>query len=299
MRVLDLFCGEGGASVGYHHAGFTVFGIDNSVARLKRYPFECDSADALAYATVYGHHYDLIHASPPCTGYTRGTVGVPDRLNKYDRLIAATRDLLVTIGKPYIIENVEDARTEMDNPVLLCARMFGIGTHDTDGTFVVMDRHRLFESNLPLHAPRHPDHHRGKLRVAGAYGGARTDAKEARWVRGGGYTPHARITKKAMGVEWMTTKGAQLCIPPAYTRYLGKQINWLPSREPPLGKPPLPTPHRRSQATCSPRPAAALSGEAPPLARLLPTRARSSRSGPDSSCHQYQPQSTRVNTAGW
>ena len=30
MRLLDLFCGAGGAAVGYHRAGFTeIIGVDN------------------------------------------------------------------------------------------------------------------------------------------------------------------------------------------------------------------------------------------------------------------------------
>ena len=28
-KLLDLFCGAGGAAMGYHGAGFDVYGIDN------------------------------------------------------------------------------------------------------------------------------------------------------------------------------------------------------------------------------------------------------------------------------
>jgi hypothetical protein len=36
---------------------------------------------------------------------------------------------------------------------MLCGRQFGLGAIDTDGTWLTLDRHRLFESNLPLDRP--------------------------------------------------------------------------------------------------------------------------------------------------
>ena len=227
MRVLDLFCGEGGAAKGYADAGYDVFGVDTDQTRLAHYPYDCDSADAIAYVCAHGWEYDLIHASPPCTAFSRGTAGVPGRYLKYDRLIAATRDALEGCGTPYIIENVADAKNEMRTPILLCGRMFGLHTHDTDGRLLVLDRHRLFESNLPLRAPQHPEHHRGKITVAGAYGGARNDKREARHVRAGGYVPHPTIQKRLLQIDWMSNRGLQLAIPPAFTTYLGRQVRGL------------------------------------------------------------------------
>jgi DNA (cytosine-5)-methyltransferase 1 len=37
-KILDLFCGAGGASVGYNQAGFDVDGVDHIY--FKRYPFK-------------------------------------------------------------------------------------------------------------------------------------------------------------------------------------------------------------------------------------------------------------------
>lgn len=226
MRLLDLFCGEGGASMGYHRAGFDVVGVDSDPARIKLYPFEAHQGDALEFLAEHGHEFDAIHASPPCTGYTRGTAAIPDRLDRYDRLIAATRELLEEVGKPYVIENVADASPELRSPMMLCWSMFRVpgDTIDDDGTPLRMERHRLFESNVPLLPPATCNHPRG-IQVAGAYGGARRDKTEAREIRKGGYVPPSLDVLRALtGLSWASEKGCFLSIPPAYTEHIGAQL---------------------------------------------------------------------------
>lgn len=134
-RVLDLFCGAGGAAMGYHHAGFDVTGVD--IAPQPRYPFAFIQADALEYvgslSWVELMQYDAIHASPPCQSYSVMShlpgVGAP-------MLIADTRAALAATGLPYVIENVEGARREMRDPVMLCGTMFA---------GLPVRRHRRFE----------------------------------------------------------------------------------------------------------------------------------------------------------
>lgn len=223
MRVLDLFCGEGGAGAGYARAGWDVHGVDNVKARLDRYPFACAQADALDYLLSYGADYDLIHASPPCTGYTRGTVMIPDRLTRYERLIGVVREALLSVGRPFVIENVEDARPELRDPLTLCWTQFHEpgSVLDLDGTPLWMRRHRLFETSWQTQQPptcRHPA--RGTVQCAGAYGGARRDKEEARTIRHGGYVPALSVMQNLLGTRWMSEKGCQLSVPPSYTTWL-------------------------------------------------------------------------------
>lgn len=227
MKLLDVFCGEGGASVGYSNAGFTVFGIDNAPARLAYYPFpyRVDNALSALADKDFVSQFDAIHASPPCTGYTRGTAAIPDRLERYDRLIPVVRELLEASGKPYIIENVADAKRELRDPLRLCWSEFrkNGSVIDTDGTPLRMERHRLFESNLALRGAGGCNHERA-VQVAGAYGGARRDKWEARHIRKGGYVPSLEVMRELLETPWMSEKGCFLSIPPMYTEFLGAQL---------------------------------------------------------------------------
>jgi DNA (cytosine-5)-methyltransferase 1 len=217
-RLLDVFCGEGGAAMGYHRAGFDVFGVDTSAKRLERYPFPSHRGDAIQYILDHGHEYDLIHGSPTCTGYSRGTAAIPDRLARYDRLIGATREAMQMVGARYVIENVEDAKRELRNPIMLCGRQFNLTATDEDGSPLVMDRHRVFESNLFLLAPPHPKH-RKDVQVA------RRDKDEARNIRKGGYVPKSvDVQRDLLGTPWMSEKGCQLSIPPVYAQFIGEQL---------------------------------------------------------------------------
>jgi DNA (cytosine-5)-methyltransferase 1 len=71
LRLLDAFCCAGGASMGYHRAGFEVEG--NDIAPHPRYPFRFHQGDAVEFIKEHGHEYDAIAASPPCQAYTNGT----------------------------------------------------------------------------------------------------------------------------------------------------------------------------------------------------------------------------------
>lgn len=222
-RLLDLFCCEGGAAMGYHRAGFEVVGVDifDDYSQ-KRYPFESYKADAVEFVKEHGHEFDAIHASPPCQHASAGT-RAQDR-SRYPKLIEPTRDALEATGRPYVIENV--AGSALINPLVLCGTMFALAAMDDDGTRLEMWRHRHFESNVPLSAPNGGvcGHGWFSPQVAGSYGGARRDKREAREVRHGGYVPSKVIQQQLLGVGWMTERGMHQCVPPAYTIWLGRQL---------------------------------------------------------------------------
>jgi DNA (cytosine-5)-methyltransferase 1 len=215
-RLLDLFCGAGGAAVGYHRAGFTVVGVD--IARQDHYPFtyiETDALDVLRlenWAELVENH-DVIHASPPCqtySAYRRRGNGVG---GNYPDLIAEVRDLLQATDKPYLIENIPSA--PLRNPVVVCGSSFGLD----------LQRHRLFESNLPLVAP--PCNHDWQTP---RFPQATNRANLRRTVEVGAYRCH-RYAPSAMGIDWMTGPELTEAIPPAYTEFLGRQVYaWLRAR---------------------------------------------------------------------
>lgn len=219
-RILDLFCCAGGAGKGYHDAGFDVKGID--ISPQPRYPYEFKQADAINYLELIiytGEHvwYDAFHASPPCQGYTAlrhapGTKGAP-------KLIPQVRELLDHIGKPYVIENVEEARSEMRDPMMLCGSAFGLQSHGCE-----LRRHRLFESNVALTSPgcQH-----GSLPVVGVYGGharIRSAKHGGRTTRDTWPNGHKPVAAEAMGMDWATLAEMSEAIPPAYTRHIGLQL---------------------------------------------------------------------------
>lgn len=230
--ILDAYCGAGGVARGLVRAGWTVVGVDTDPSRLREYPYAHYLGDALEYIYNHGHQFDAIWASPDCRGYSRGTAALPDRLDRYDRQIAAVRDVIQEVGRPYVIENVEDARGELVTPSLLCGRMFGLAAVDDDDTDLVLDRHRLFETNWPLIVPEHLPHDRA-LQVAGVYGGARRDKVEARQVRRGGYVPaNVDVLADLMGLARGEMSEAAMfkAIPPAYSHLIGTQLmEWVES----------------------------------------------------------------------
>lgn len=223
MKLLDAFCCAGGAATGYSQAGFTeITGVDLNKNHRKNYPFEFVLADAVSVISETGSAYDFIHASPPCQGYSQGNAG---RETNWPKLIPATREALKNTGAHYVIENVAGARSEMVNPVELCGCMFDLRTVDTDGETIHLYRKRLFEASFPLKAPR-PCNHEGQEWVAGAYGGARRDKYEAKYVRKGGYVPRdKKVVQELLGISHEVTWNQLFeSIPPAYTKYIGLQF---------------------------------------------------------------------------
>jgi len=202
-RLLDLFCGAGGAGMGYHQAGFEVVGVD--IVSQPRYPFEFHRADALTFPL---DGFDVVHASPPCQAYSV-TRSLHSRV--HSELVEPTRELLKASGKPYVIENVPGA--PLLHPLVLCGTEFGL--RSPSGHWV--RRHRLFESNEFL-VGAGGCHCAGRLT---AYTTGHPPAETTLWK---GWQMGRRDSAIAFQVDWMVGDELAQCIPPAYTRFLGEQL---------------------------------------------------------------------------
>ena len=205
-RLLDLFCGAGGASVGYARAGFEVVGVD--IAPQPHYPFRFVQADALTFPL---DGFDVIHASPPCQGYS-----IANNIWGLDhpKLIDVMRARLRANGLPWILENVNGAWKDMPSAVRLCGTQFGLRTY----------RHRLFESSHLLFSPgrcHHPAYLLPGYMCIYGHGarGKQTGSKGNNYVR---YT--VTEVRDVMQISWMNRGELSQAIPPAYTEWIGRQL---------------------------------------------------------------------------
>jgi hypothetical protein len=191
-RLLDAFCGAGGCARGYQRAGFYVVGVDNRPQ--PRYAGdEFVQADALEYIREHGHEFDAIHASPPCQAYSRATAWTGDRSSHPD-LIGVVQQALRATGLPHVIENVQEARWLLRNPLMICGTTVGLAVR----------RHRYFELSWDAFWMRAPCQHR-PTDYSHDHGTKQTEA----------------VYRNAMGCEWMTVHEAREAIPPAYTEHVG------------------------------------------------------------------------------
>jgi DNA (cytosine-5)-methyltransferase 1 len=212
-RLLDLFCGAGGAAMGYHRAGFDVVGVD--VIPQPNYPFTFVQGDALEVLRSFATAgpiptFDAIHASPPCQA---DSVTASLHTARYPRLIPPVRAFLLSVGLPFVIENVVGAA--LVNHIRLCGSAFGLGVR----------RHRLFEIQpMPIGVPPCAHHLQpDPIDVTGTGArrvGVRADGK------GGNSRKPRNLTeaREAMGIDWMSRAELSEAIPPAYTEWIGERL---------------------------------------------------------------------------
>ena len=210
MRLLDLFCGAGGAAMGYHRAGFEVVGVD--INPQPRYLFEFHQGDALEYPL---DGFDVIHASPPCQRWVgwRGVNALRGSENDHPDFL--TPILERVRDRFYVVENVIGAPLRSD-AIRLCGSFFGLR----------VSRHRLFQ--LPMFTILEPGggcRHTGE--EIGVYGREPDGRRLYTRKDGSIYFCASSIddAKDAMGVPWMETwEEVKESIPPAYTRWIGSQL---------------------------------------------------------------------------
>jgi DNA (cytosine-5)-methyltransferase 1 len=122
-------------------------------------------------------------------------------------LIAPTRELLRAAGKPYVIENVENARALLINPIKLCGSMFGLK----------LWRHRYFEM-WPDVLCLTPTCNHAELPVL------ITGTTRRKPEKGGRMEYSAQQCRDASGLHWMTRKEMDEAIPPIFTKWIGERL---------------------------------------------------------------------------
>lgn len=201
-RLLDLFCGAGGAGMGYHRAGFDVVGVD--INPQPRYPFEFHQADALAFLAEHGGEFDAIHASPPCQDHMRARGGAAKHGTGW--LLDATREQLTALGLPWVIENVPGAPMRPD--FKLCGCQFGLRQ---------LKRERWFEVSWPTEFVKPKCYHpEPTISVTG------TGTPTGTWLVYGSLK--LADFQRVMGIDWMQRAELSQAIPPAYTQFIGEQM---------------------------------------------------------------------------
>jgi DNA (cytosine-5)-methyltransferase 1 len=199
-RLLDLFCGAGGATRGYQQAGFYVCGVD--IEPQPNYVGdEFISADALlVLASNWVAEFDAIHASPPCQRFA----GTYQDHSRHPDLLTPVRELLKRTGMPYVIENI--ATAPMPDSILLCGATFDLP----------LIRHRRFEIHPdPVLAPSlcpQSSHGRG-VQHKGRYAYGRKT-----------WQPNWRKHVLPVVWPWMTVEESGQAIPPAYTEWIGARL---------------------------------------------------------------------------
>lgn len=207
-RVLDLFCGAGGAAMGLHQAWpeAAIVGVD--IRPQPRYPFSFVPANVMTFlGWAQLDTFDFIWASPPCQRFSdlakRNGNG-----EKHPDYIGQVRERLRASGKTFVIENVDNA--PLIDPQMLCGTMFDLRVF----------RHRIFETNFLWTPPEHKVHngstgtHRWPYKREGGYV----------QVTGGGNCTVAEA-RDAMAIDWMTKAELNEAIPPAYSRYIAEQYS--------------------------------------------------------------------------
>lgn len=205
MRILDLFCGAGGAAMGYHRAfpDAEIVGVD--IAAQPRYPFTFWRADAMACLDnlAFLRSFDLIHASPPCQDHS--VLGALHASHGTGWMLAATIAKLQAQSVPWVVENVPGSESDMGGAhVTLCGSSFGLGVR----------RHRLFASSFLVLAP--PCRHADQGQAIGVYGHGGGVSRLRGWKG------TLSESSAAMGIDWMTGRELAQAIPPAYCEYIGE-----------------------------------------------------------------------------
>ena len=137
IDTLELFSGIGGMSLGLHSEGFKTHGFDaseravamanaNGLASTAVDVFDPEIVDKMRSVQP---NPVLIHASPPCSGYSEASASPQAQKQMWNSLTTRAADIIVQMKPPVaILENVLTARTS-DNWTREIARLNVNGHH--------------------------------------------------------------------------------------------------------------------------------------------------------------------------
>ena len=215
-RLLDLFCGAGGAAMGYYRAGFEVIGVD--INPQPHYPFMFIQADAMTFPL---DGFDAIHASPVCKLWSAATPTAARANHK--NLLTPTRDRLLGTNVPWVIENVPGAPLRPDYKLCGCIM-----------ALTELKRERWFETSWHGFDLRAACHHPLQPVTVSGHGepsGPRIIRRRVISITGDGRDrskprkdADVHDWRRVMGIDWMTRDELAQAIPPAYTEYIGRQL---------------------------------------------------------------------------
>jgi len=194
LKILDLFCGCGGAAMGiyksaqYHKVDVEITGYD--IEPQKDYPFTFIQSDVSRLKKEDLADFDFVWASPPCQSFS--TLKFSNPKCKAENYIPFVRKLIK--HKPAVIENV--ALSPLRNDLILTGDMFG---------FPVI-RKRIFEIyNFFCFAL--PEGRKVKNYIA-VYGFGKKGQGIKDW-------------QKAMDIDWTKNrKSLANAVPPYYSQYI-------------------------------------------------------------------------------
>jgi DNA (cytosine-5)-methyltransferase 1 len=207
------------------NAGFAVWGVDVNPRLEQDYRasgaerFICaDALDVLA-DRAFMRHFDFIHISPPCQHFSQMSRCRPGLAGTYPDLITPGRELLLSAGVPFVIENVSGARDWMHNPMTLCGTMFARMTY----------RHRLFEAGNGVRLTAPVQGETVKRNQECGWNHPVPTARAGHWKPGMyvSVSGHERKdpVRAAMGIDWMHDRESVAeSIPPYMTELVGRQV---------------------------------------------------------------------------
>ena|ERR1700734_1949520 len=211
-RIVDLFCGGGGASMGLHWAfpDATIVGVD--INKQTNYPFEFVQANALDFDI---RKFDFIWASPPCQSYTKKSANWGRKRTHWidhPDLLGLVRKKLIKSGSSFVIENVVGAPIRAD--LMLCGTMFNLK----------IIKHRHFETNFKVVQPDQVCNHSG---VYNPWAGKGRSAEKLRRAQNINWLPISGGASRKLG----NTGDLFNAIPPAYSEYIADQYKISESQQ--------------------------------------------------------------------